>query len=355
MAEQPAGERTEQATPHRKQEARKKGTVAKSSDLTGALALMTVALVSPGVISTLSGTMFGGLRTSISRIPTTVDVSTVTSYTLGLLAPGMAAIAPLIMAMMAIGLASNFAQVGFVLSGEALKPSLDKINPFTGFQRLFSSRSAFEGLKTMAKMALFSYLAYAVITEKWDELSRLSGVAPVQAAQIIGGVAHSMLLRIAVVWLVIAVADYIFQKRQVDKQLMMTKDELRREMREQEGSPEVKSAQMQRRRKLAKGGLASKLKTADVLITNPTHFAIAIKYERSNMMAPVVLAKGADLLALRMRELAKDLDVPIVENKPLARALYKHCEAGDFVPRDLFGPVAEVLAYVYQSVKKAKR
>lgn len=355
MPEQPAGERTEQATPHRKQEARKKGTVAKSTELTGALALMTVALISPSVISGLSHNMLSGVRSSLSRIPNQLDLPTATAFTMGLLGPGMAAIAPLIFAMMAVGLASNFAQVGFVVSTEALKPSFDKVNPLTGLQRLFSTRSTFEGLKTTAKMAIFSYVAYAVVSEKWPELVRLSALSPAQSAQLIGGVAHAMLQRIAIVWLVIAIADYIFQKRQVDKQLMMTKDELRREMREQEGSPEMKSAQMQRRRKLAKGGLASKLKTADVLITNPTHFAVAIKYERSNMVAPIVLAKGADLLALRMRELARDLDVPLVENKPLARALYKHCEAGDFVPRDLFAPVAEVLAYVYQTVKKVKR
>jgi flagellar biosynthesis protein FlhB len=176
-----------------------------------------------------------------------------------------------------------------------------------------------------------------------------------QAAAVIGGLAHTVLLRVGIVWLVIAAVDYFFQRKEVDKQLMMTKDELKREMKEQEGSPEVKAAQYRRRRQLAKGSLASKLKSADVVVTNPTHFAVAIAYERSKMHAPMVVAKGQDYLALRIREFAKDLEVPVVENPPLARQLYRTCEVGDPVPRDLFGPVAEVLAYVYQTLRRVKR
>jgi flagellar biosynthetic protein FlhB len=135
----------------------------------------------------------------------------------------------------------------------------------------------------------------------------------------------------------------------------MTKQELKQEMKEQEGSPEIKSAQFQKRRQLLKGGMAKQLREADVLVTNPTHFAVAIKYERSKMHAPMVLAKGQDHLALKMREIAAGLDLPIVENKPLARALYAQCEAGDYVPRDMFGPVAEVLAYVYKTIKSRRK
>ncbi|MBL8064543.1 MAG: EscU/YscU/HrcU family type III secretion system export apparatus switch protein, partial [Chthonomonadaceae bacterium] len=250
--------------------------------------------------------------------------------------------------------ASNFAQVGFVLSGEPLSPRLDKLNPLPGIKRMFSSKAAFDGVKSFAKMGLFGAIASAAMQERWDEIVRLSWAPPAQAAATVGTLVHSIIVRIAVIWLILAVIDYIFQRKQIDKQLMMTKDELRREMKEQEGSPEVKYAQSQRRRKLAKGGLASKIKQADVIVTNPTHFAVAIKYERNSLAAPMVLAKGVDYLALKMREVAKSEKIPIVENKPLARALYKHCEAGDFVPRHLFGPVAEVLAYVYQSTKKAR-
>ena len=354
MPEQSAGEKTEQATPHRKQEARKKGTVAKSPDLAGALGLLVVGLMGPSVFSGLSKQLLGGMAGSIGRIPEDVSTSSLMRFGFGVLGPCAAAITPLFAAMMAVGLAANFAQVGFVLSTESINPSLEKLNPLPGLKRLFSVKSTFEGLKAMAKMFLFGMVAYSAVTSSWGELVNLSVMTPAQAASVVGSMTHTILIRIAVVWLVISVADYFFQRKQTDKQLMMSKDELRREMREQEGSPEVKSAQMQRRRRLAKGGLASKLKEADVLITNPTHYAVAVKYERGSMTAPVVLAKGADFLALRMREIANDLDVPLVENKPLARALYKHCEAGDFVPRDLFAPVAEVLAYVYQTTKNLR-
>lgn len=355
MSEQSAGEKTEQATPRRKLEARKKGTVAKSTDLSGALSLVVLAITGPAVFVTLSQSMLRGMSGTIGRIPQDVTTGSIGRYFLTMLAPTVSAITPLILTIMVIGLASNFAQVGFVLSGEAMNPSLEKLNPLPGLKRMFSIKSAFDGIKATAKMVVFGLVANGAIQEVWDKLLRISTMTTVEAVTLVGGLAHNIIVRIAIIWLIIAVADYLFQRKQVDKQLMMTKDELRREMKEQEGSPEVKQAQHQRRRKLAKGGLASKLKQADVLVTNPTHFAVAIKYDRSAMVAPVVLAKGADFLALRMRELAKDLDIPMVENKPLARALYKHCEVGDFVPRDLFASVAEVLAYVYQTTKKFQK
>lgn len=355
MAENPAGEKTEAPTPKRKMDARKKGTVAKSVDLTGALGLLCVGLLAPSVAQAFGGALFGGLASTLSRLPSAATPGELMRFMSGMAAPALAAVAPVFLGLMAVGLVSNFAQVGFVMSGEGLNPSLNRLNPLPGFQRLFSMKSSFEGLKAVAKMVVFGWIATSAIQAEWDRLLLLAMVTPPQAAVQIGGLVHTVLVRVALTWLVIAAVDYFFQRKQIDKQLMMTKDELRREMREQEGSPEVKSAQMQKRRKLAKGGLASKLRSADVVVTNPTHFAVAIKYDRSSMYAPMVVAKGQDYLAQRIKAMAKELQVPAVENKPLARALYKQCEVGDFVPRDLFTPVAEVLAYVYQTMKKVKR
>jgi flagellar biosynthesis protein FlhB len=256
---------------------------------------------------------------------------------------------------MIIGLATNFAQVGFVMSGESMKPSFEKINPFQGFKRLLSRRQAVEGLKALFKLALFSWIVTAAIQSDWEKIMSLQFMPTNLVIATSGQILHSILVRVAVVWLVLAGLDYFFQRKEVDRQLRMTKDELRREMKEQEGSPEIKMAQMQRRRKILRGSMAKKIREADVLITNPTHYAIAIRYERSKDFAPIVLAKGVDYLALRMREIAQDGDVPIVENKPLARSLYAQCEPGDPIPRDLFGPVAEILAYVYKTAKKSKR
>ena len=355
MAEQPAGERTEEATPRRRQEARKKGTVAKSADLAGAASLFVCALMLPYVVSTLGEGTFKVLHSSIMEPRREISYDTVMSAFASMLMPAFLAIGPLILCLMVVGLATNFAQVGFVFSGEAMKPTWEKVNPFAGFKRLFSVRTTFEGIKAVFKLFLFTWIAYAVVAGQWGDLAGLSYLPPSQAAAKIGSVMHTILLRVAGVWLALAIIDYIFQRKQVDKQLRMTKDELKREMKEQEGSPEVKAAIFHRRRKLLKGGLATRLKEADVVVTNPTHYAVALKYKRNEMHAPMVVAKGQDYLALKIREIADAVEVPIVENPPLARALYKQCEVGDFIPRDMFAAVAEVLAYVYKSVKSARR
>ena len=355
MAEQPAGERTEEATPRKRQEARKKGTVAKSSDLAGALSLLVCALMLPTVVSHLGAGIFTSLHGTIAEPPREISFASVMHVFAGMLYPALAAVGPLILCLMVSGLAANFAQVGFVFSSESLKPSWEKVNPFSGFKRLFSIRTTFEGLKAVFKMLVFSWVAYAAIAANWSSLVWLVYLPASQSASVIGGVIHTILLRIAGVWLALALADYIFQRKQIDKQLRMTKDELKREMKEQEGSPEIKAAIFHKRRKLLRGGLAKRMMQADVVVTNPTHFAVALKYKRSEMHAPMVIAKGQDYLALKIREFAADLKVPVIEDAPLARALYKQCEVGDFVPRDLFAAVAEVLAYVYKSVKSARK
>jgi flagellar biosynthetic protein FlhB len=355
MSDQPAGERTEEATPRKRQEARKKGTVAKSSDLNGAASLFVCALMLPHVVSTLGQGVYEVLHSSVTEPSKPLDYASVMELFTSLLYPALVSLGPMVLCLMAVGLVVNFAQVGFVLSGESLKPTFEKINPLAGFKRLFSARTTFEGIKAVFKMLLFTWIAYAVVAGQWGDLANLSFLPPQQAAARIGELMHTILVRIAAVWLVLAIADYIFQRKQIDKQLRMTKDELKREMKEQEGSPEVKAAIYHRRRKLLKGGLVARMREADVVVTNPTHFAVALKYKRNEHHAPMVVAKGQDYLALKIREVADQEDVPIVENPPLARALYKQCEVGDFIPRDMFAAVAEVLAYVYKSVKSARK
>ncbi|MCA0360466.1 MAG: EscU/YscU/HrcU family type III secretion system export apparatus switch protein [Armatimonadetes bacterium] len=355
MAEGQAGERTEDATPRRKQEARKKGTVAKSTDLTGALALLAASFLLPPVVTMLGRESFGALVNVVSRAPHDVESHSLMQFGMATGAPLALATIPLFAGLLVIGLMANFGQVGFVLSGEPLSPKLEKINPGAGFKRMFSKRALVEGLKATAKMLIFGWIVYSVVSSDWNRLVGLAWLTPLDASILLGQMLHGILVKIAVVWLIIAAADYFFQFKETEKQLKMTKSELKQEMKEQEGSPEIKGAMMQKRRQLLKGGIAKKIQEADVLITNPTHFAVAVKYERNSMHAPIVLAKGQDFLALKMREIAGAANIPMVENKPLARALYARCEAGDFVPRDLFGPVAEVLAYVFKTVKRARR
>lgn len=350
-----AGEKTEQATPRRKQDARKKGTVAKSVDLTNALVIFGILLALPFIAAGLGSAMMQSVTTGIGNIPTSVSPSEISRYFWTIGRPSFLAFAPLVLIAMVVGVAANFAQVGFVLSGEALSPSLSKINPFAGFKRLFSARTTVEGIKATVKSLLFGYLAYGVLMAHWDELMKLSWTTPAASLSLTGEILRQIFLRIATSWLVLAAFDYLFQRWQVDKQLKMTKDELKQEFRQNEQSPELRAAIAQKRRRLLRGRMANAVKTADVIITNPTHFSIAIKYEQGQMHAPQVVAKGADVLAFKIRELAKDSRIPIVPNAPLARQLYKRCEVGDFVPRELFQAVAEVLAYVYATLKQVRK
>ena len=354
MSEKPGGERTEDATPKRRMEARKKGQVAKSNDLVQAVTLLAAAFMLPGVCRGLTEAFLNAMHTPGKMAQRDATPEAILNGAGAMIQPMVMAVLPLLLAIMVLGVGANVAQVGFLMTGEPLKPEFKKINPLEGFKRLFSAKSAFEGFKASAKLILFCYMSWSVIQANQGRLASLTGATPAQTAAITGDIAYTILMRLAVVWLVLAAIDYGFQRFQHEKQLKMTKQELKQEMKEQEGSPEIKSQRFQRRRKMLKGGLASRIKEADVIVANPTHFAIAIKYDRSKMHAPIIIAKGQDYLALKIREIAGDFDIPVVENKPLARALYKHCEVGDFVPRDQFAAVAEVLAYVYRSMKRVK-
>lgn len=355
MAANDGQERTEDATPKRRLDARRKGTVARSPDLTGALVLLALSLVLPMAMGRLATDSLQSMRTALVNVPTDPSGASMASFVMVFLRPGVILFLTVSAVALAVGLAANFAQVGFVMSAESMAPSLEKLNPIQGFKRLFSARAGVEGLKTIVKSLLFGYIAYNAIAGRWEEVVGLAWLTPAAASVHIGDILHTILLRVSLVWLGLALLDYLFQRKQIDKQLRMTKDELKREMKDQETSPELKATMAQRRRKLAKGRMMDRVKEADVVITNPQHFAVAIKYDRSSMHAPMVVAKGADYLALRIREMAQSSRVPIVPNPPLARALYKKCEIGDFVPRDLFQAVAEVLAYVYRTLSKVRR
>lgn len=351
MAEQGGQERTEEATPKRRRDARRKGTVAKSIDLTGSLALVASILVLPSAIGLMGSGFLTGMRSSMQGLPTNLDFSTMGAYCARVLSPSLPGLALLVFTIMAVGVASNFAQVGFVLSTESMTPSFSKINPLEGFKRLFSSKSIFDAAKASLKAGLFGYLVWSEISSNWGMLMGLSWLTPQSGMVAVGGMLKTITIKVAVSWLVLAAVDYLFQRKQVDKQLKMTKEELKQEMKDAETSPELKMAMHRRRRQLSRGRMTQAVAKADVIVTNPTHYAVAIQYDRDKHAAPVVVAKGADFLAAKIREIAAENRVPLVPNAPLARALYKKCEIGDAVPKELFQPVAEVLAYVYRTLK----
>jgi flagellar biosynthetic protein FlhB len=354
VADNGGQERTEEATPKRRRDARRKGTVARSVDLTGSLVLMASLLVLPAAIGSMGSGFLTGMRASLADIPSTLDFSAMGSYCGRSLIPSLPGLAILVFTIMAVGVSANFAQVGFVLSTESLTPSFSKINPFEGFKRLFSSRSVFEAAKATLKAGLFGYLVWSEISAHWPTLMCLSWLTPQGSMSAVGLMLKGICIKVGMCWLVLAGVDYFFQRKQVDKQLKMTKEELKQEMKNAESSPELKAAQHRRRRQLSKGRMMQAVATADVIVTNPTHYAVAISYDREKHAAPVVVAKGADILAAKIREVAKENRVPLVPNPPLARALYKKCEIGDAVPKELFQPVAEVLAYIYRTLKNIR-
>ena len=354
MAEGSAAEKTEEATHRRRLQARRKGTVARSSDLNGAIVLCALMLIFPYALGLIGSGFIQGFRTSLSGLTTDGSMSGFSRAFATALQPCMLGFVILVGTAMVIGVASNFAQVGFVMSGEALSPNLSKLNPLEGLKRIFSFRATFEGAKAVAKSSVFGLLAFSAVRASWQRMFGLSWLQPQQSLMAIADIARTVSIRIAVAWLVLAGIDYFFQRKQTNKQLRMTKDEVKQEMKEMEQSPELRMAMAQRRRKLQRRMMAA-VKEADAIITNPTHYAIAVKYDLGKQHAPMVVAKGADLMAARIREEAAKYRVPIVPNPPLARALFKVCEVGDFIPREYFQAVAEVLAYVYKTLKRVRK
>ena len=349
-----AQEKTEEATPRKREQARKKGTVAKSMDLTGSLVMLGLIMMLPVAIAQIAGGFITGLHGGWARIVTEPSAGAISAAAISTFSPVLPGRGMLMATAMGIGLVSNFGQVGFVMSGEAMNPRLDRLNPMAGLKRMFGFAATFEGLKAFGKSFVFGWMAFSVITSNWNLLLTLSWLPPVAAMSVVGGIVRTMAIRIGMAWFALAALDYFFQRKRIDKDLKMSKEEIKQEMKEMEQSPELKMAIARKRRQLNKRMMAA-VRTADVIVTNPTHYSVAIKYELGKSHAPQVVAKGMDFVALKIREVAAENKVPIVPNPPLARALYKHCEIGDYVPRDYFQPVAEVLAYVYKTVKKIRK
>lgn len=350
-----AGERTEDASPRRKQEAKKNGQVAKSQDLVGATVTIVLIASLPGLVSTIGQGFVQTIRSSFSNIPTEASFGRLGQAVYDAGSPALPGLSFLLLLALGVGVFTTVAQTGFNVSFKAITPSFQKIDPMSGAKRLFSKRSLMEGAKSFAKFLLFGWIAYSAISQNWEVLGNLSSLPAAGALAKVGEVMRGVGMKIAMVWTVIAIIDYVFQKKSNDKQMKMTKDEVKREHKESEGSPEVKAARYQRRRQLMKQRVRDAVRTADVVVTNPTHFAVALKYDPEKNAAPIVVAKGADVLAAKIREFAKEDRIPIVPNVRLARALYKQCEVGDTVPRELFAAVAEVLAHVYKVLGRIKK
>lgn len=346
------GEKTEDATPKRKEEARKKGQVAKSSEISSVFVILaafyTLKLLGVNLYNELASYMtgiFSGLTTQDLTINAVQLLFINTELVL------MKTMLPILLVIMVISVVINFMQVGFMFSTEVLMPDFAKINPLSGFQRLFSKRSLVELAKALFKIAIIGYFIYRFAVLKTGDIPQIINMDLMDSLKLTGSLVIDLAFQIIAVMLVLAVLDYMYQWWEHNESLKMSKEEVKEEMKQTEGNPQIKSKIKEKQRALAMRRMMQEIPKADVVVTNPTHLAIALKYEKE-MAAPVVLAKGQDFLAERIKQVARENKVVIVENKPLARALYSAVEIGDVIPAELYQAVAEVLAYVYRLKKR---
>ena len=349
MAEESFQERTEQATPKKKEEARKRGSVAQSIEINSAIVLLSGVLA----MTAVSHLWFGGLARELrfyfgnaGQISYSAD--TISSVLARPLLQTALLLAPVIAALLLAGVAASIGQVGFLFTVEPLAPKLDRISPIQGFKRLFSARALVELLKGILKVGLVSYVAYRILRGEREHMLLLSGESPGQVLSYIGAISVKVALRVSLLLLAMALADYGYQRFEHERSLRMTKQEVKEELKQTEGDPLVKSRIRSIQRAIARQRMMKEVPKADVVITNPTELAVALKYDPGKMNAPVVVAKGARKLAARIKEIAREHGVPIVENKPLARLLYKTADVGMEIPAEAYQAVAEVLAYVYR-------
>ena len=353
MAEDTGGEKTEKATGRRREKARKEGQVAKSQEVSSAALLfvgMAVLVLSGGHFVTVLGRNTGYLLSQAHVLGHTnrFGVRELLSANLEVL---VAALGPLLGALMVAALAGNIMQVGFHASAESLAFKADKLNPITGLQKFFRKTMAFELVKNLVKIALIALLAMWTIKGLMGSLAGAS-LLPVPAVVALGKSGFTtLMIRLLAFMVVLAAVDWAWQKYQYEENLKMSKHEIKEENKELEGDPQIKARIRGLQFEMARKRMLADVPRADVVITNPTHFAIAIRYEPGSP-APIVLAKGQDHLAAVIRKIARGARVPVIENKPLARALYRQVEVGKRIPESLFQAVAEVLAYVYR-LKKA--
>lgn len=342
-------DKTEDPTPQRMEDFRKEGQVAQSRELTACFVLISTlgAMYFTGPF--LMNDLFDVVRRLLAQCATTA----ITDETIGaILLSALRSIAIVILPIAGIGFVAGalgtVVQIGFNISTKPIEPNLSKINPITGFQRVFSINSLVEGVKALAKLIVICAVAYGMVMESIESSSVLAELETQQLFEYMTSTSFRLIGSISVALLVIALMDFSYQKFRHYREMMMTKKELRDEIKQREGDPLLKARIRSVQRDIARRRMMEQVPKADVIVTNPTHIAVAIQYDLENMDAPKVVAKGADFIAQNIREVAKANQIPIVENIPLARALHKTVKVGAYIPRSLYQAVAEVLAYVYR-------
>lgn len=347
----PGGEKTEPATSKKLKEARDDGKVIKSRELSAAVDLIVLFLLLKIFISYVSQGLLKTFASTYNAIPDIVSNNaggmTVRSTDI-IMKDAIVQIIEIMLPFLAFGLIVavliNILQVGWKVTTKPMKPNLNKFNPLNGFKRMFSKDSIFELLKSILKIALIAYVAYSSIKKNSDILLMLYDIELMQAVILVGSIIIDTGLRISLVYLILGAVDWLYQRHKFNEDMKMSKQEVKDEYKNTEGNPEIKGRQRQRMREASQRRMMQDVPKADVIITNPTHLAIALKYDTDVAKAPVVLAKGEDYLAMKIREKAKENNIEIIENKPLARMLYANVDIGAEIPPELYQAVAEVLA-----------
>jgi flagellar biosynthesis protein FlhB len=353
MAEENDQERTEQATSKRRQDAREKGQVAKSRELASVAVLGACLVYFYFNASALATRLMALMRTSFrSSGQTTVSTDTIQPLLTDLLYQSFALLAPFLLVAVIAGLLINILQVGILFSAEAITPKYSKIDPFKGLQRLFSMRSLVELIKSILKMAVIGFVAYLTISGESQKLLPLMDLGARDILGYLGKISFKILLSTCCVLIILAILDYGYQKWEHEKSLKMSMKEIKDENKETEGDPLIKGRIKKLQREMARKRMMAAVPKADVVITNPTHYAVAIRYEPETMNAPCVVAKGADFLAQKIKEIARNSGVPIVENKLVAQVLYKVTPVEHAIPENLYKAIAEILAQIYSLRQK---
>lgn len=348
--------KTEEATPKKLREARKKGQIAKSEDLSSAFSFLIFTMLT-GVLGQYV------LTNSLSFLRNSLGLD----YSLGISRTNLGSIfvrnviqyiilfSPFAIIGIVIGTISNLIQTGFLFSFEPIKPDFKKLNPIEGFKNIFSQKSMFKLMKNILKLILVFYMTYSNLSKTATSIINSGNLGVEKIYFFVLDFVKELSMSIAIVMFGLAILDYVFEKREYKKNLRMSKDEIKDEFKEMEGNPEIKSARKHKQKQLAMSRMMSNIKTSTVVVTNPTHIAVVLRYDSKKDTVPVVTAKGADYVAQRIKDIAKENKIPIMENKELARTMYKKVEIGDVVPVELYKAIAEILALVYQLEEKNKR
>lgn len=350
----PGGEKTEEPTAKKLDDARKEGQVAKSKEIGNAFSLLALFLMLQLYLGVMGNQFLKGFHMVYNQIPDVIKmyngnlpIASIHSLIRTMMLQLLIIITPILLVGFIVAFICDLVQVKWKPTSKPLKPKFSKLNPLKGFKRFFSANSIVELIKSLGKLAVVGYVAYSYLKDRLGQVFILYDMSLNQAIALIGEIVTDLGVRIAAVYMVIAFLDFAYQKWKYKEDMKMTKQEVKDEYKNQEGDPQIKGKQKQKMREASMRRMMQQLPEADVVITNPTHYAVAIKYDAEKYDAPYVIAKGEDYLAQRIKDVAKENDIEIVENKPLARMLYANVEVGGLIPPELYQSVAEVLAFVY--------